>query len=72
MENLALSHMLLEFIFYRYNYIWERSSIISSAIEFDFVSNDTLIFLALSTLFSLAVLLHTVLYYLKNYRTLKV
>ena len=48
--------------------IYGTVNIWSAVIEFAFASNDTLTFLALSTVFSATVLLHFVLYFMMNYK----
>ncbi len=45
--------------------------ILNAAITFDFVSNDTLIFLIMSFGLSIAVLTHLVIYFLKNFKPIK-
>ncbi len=48
--------------------IYSGVYIIISSLQVDFLGNDTLIFLAISLSFSLAVLTHIILYWLKNRR----
>jgi hypothetical protein len=44
--------------------------ILISAVEVDFISNDTLTFLAMSLGFSIAIFVHIILYWVKNNREL--
>lgn len=51
--------------------VYGEVNILSAAIEFDFISNDTLMYLIINFLFCVSVGVHLVLYMYKNYQQLK-
>jgi hypothetical protein len=46
-------------------------NIVAPAIEYNFISNDTLTYLIIGVAFSVSVVAHVILYFLRNYRELK-
>lgn len=55
-------------LYYIGTIIYGTIFIFSSSLEYHFVSNDTLIYLSISVVFSLSVLLHLGLYFKKSYK----
>jgi uncharacterized membrane protein len=46
-------------------------NIVAPAIEYNFISNDTLTYLLIGVVFSVAVAAHVVVYFLRNYKELR-
>ena len=52
--------------------IYGEVNIMSASIEYNFISNDTLIYLIINALFCVSISIHLMLYAYKNYKQLKI
>lgn len=55
-------------LYYVGTVLYGAVNVLSSAIEFDFITSDTITFLVLSFGLGVAVIIHFVIYFLRNYK----